>query len=393
MPAIRPRSAGPLPGSSRTRSPSGGRRRRTAASDCTSTIRASGTPRPSTEHPEWARIDAQGKPDPNKTSVFGPYVDELLIPQLKEAMTAYDLDGAWVDGDCWAAEFDYSPAALAAWRKETGYAAAPKSAADPHWQEWKMFHRRAFENYVARWVDAVHAFNPGFQVTSNWMYTAFIPKPVEVKLDFLSGDYSPGMSVDRARYEARYLASTGHALGPPGLGVRPRQGRELEHQDPGPAHAGGGGRPDAGRRLPGLSHADPVGLHRPADHRTARRGRRFLPGPPGPQPQEPDRPPGRDSRFRDLALGDDGEALFAVRRARRPRGGAQRPARAPLFGGRPGRAPARTAARGVPARRHPRRSQTLAGIQGGGGALRRGRREPSPSWRQEPPGCSSPSSA
>ena len=162
------------------------------------------------EHPEWARVDAQGRRDPDKTSVFGPYVDELLIPQLKEAMTAYDLDGAWVDGDCWAAEFDYSPSALAAWRKETGYAAAPKTSADPHWQEWKKFHRRAFENYVARWVDAVHAFNPGFQVTSNWMYTSFIPKPVEVKLDFLSGDYSPGMSVDRARYEARYLASTGH---------------------------------------------------------------------------------------------------------------------------------------------------------------------------------------
>lgn len=162
-----------------------------------------------TEHPDWARVDAQGKPDKDKTSVFGPYVDKLLIPQLEEAMTAYDLDGAWVDGDCWAAEFDYSPAALAAWQKETGHAAAPKNSAEPHWLEWKMFHRRAFEDYVARWVDAVHAFNPRFQVTSNWMYTSFIPKPVTIKLDFLSGDYSPGMSVDRARYEARYLASTG----------------------------------------------------------------------------------------------------------------------------------------------------------------------------------------
>jgi hypothetical protein len=41
------------------------------------------------------------------------------------------------------------------------------------------------------------------------MYTTFAPKPVEAKLDFLSGDYSPGLSVDRARVEARYLASTG----------------------------------------------------------------------------------------------------------------------------------------------------------------------------------------
>ncbi len=162
-----------------------------------------------TEHPEWARVDARGRRDPDKTSVFGPYVDKLLIPQLKEVTAAYALDGAWVDGECWAADYDYSPAALTAWRKQTGYADAPKASSDPHWLEWKMFQRQAFESYLAHWVDAVHAFNPSLQVTSNWMYTSFIPKPVTIKLDFLSGDYSPSMSVDRARYEARYLASTG----------------------------------------------------------------------------------------------------------------------------------------------------------------------------------------
>jgi hypothetical protein len=161
------------------------------------------------EHPDWARLDAQGKRDPNATSVFGPYVDELLIPQLKEVTSTYDLDGAWVDGECWAAQFDYSPAALEAWRNETGLGAAPKSRSDPHWLEWKMFHRRAFENYLSHWVDALHAFNPKLQLTSNWMYTSFAAKPVVARLDFLSGDYSPSLSVDRARVEARYLASTG----------------------------------------------------------------------------------------------------------------------------------------------------------------------------------------
>jgi len=47
------------------------------------------------EHPDWARIDAQGKRDPNATSVFGPYVDKLLIPQLEEVTQAYALDGVW----------------------------------------------------------------------------------------------------------------------------------------------------------------------------------------------------------------------------------------------------------------------------------------------------------
>jgi len=161
------------------------------------------------EHPEWARIDADGRRDPNATSVFGPYADELLIPQLKEVTSAYDLDGVWADGECWAAELDYSPAALQAWRKETGYADAPRVNTDPRWLEWKMFNRRAFERYLCHWIDSLHAFNPGLELTSNWMYTSFSPQPVTAKLDFLSGDYSPSLSVDRARVEARYLASTG----------------------------------------------------------------------------------------------------------------------------------------------------------------------------------------
>jgi hypothetical protein len=161
------------------------------------------------EHPDWARVDANGKRDANATSVFGPYVDELLTPQLIEVAAKYGLDGVWADGECWAAQLDYSPRALAAWTKETCYRDAPKDGSDPRWLEWKTFHRRAFERYLGHWIDAVHAANPSLQLTSNWMYTSFAPKPVEVKLDFLSGDYSPGLSVDRARVEARYLASTG----------------------------------------------------------------------------------------------------------------------------------------------------------------------------------------
>lgn len=161
------------------------------------------------EHPDWACVNADGRRDPNATSVFGPYVDKLLIPQLEEAAAKYALDGVWVDGDCWAARLDYSPAALAAWRKESGAGEAPRDRKDPRWLAWKMFNRRAFETYVGHYVDAIHAAHPNLQITSNWMYSTMAPKSVETKLDFLSGDYSPSLSVDTARLEARYLASTG----------------------------------------------------------------------------------------------------------------------------------------------------------------------------------------
>jgi hypothetical protein len=161
------------------------------------------------EHPEWAAVHADGTPDEKATSTFGPYVDELMIPQLREVIGMHDLDGVWVDGDCWGTLPDWSEAALAKWRDETGEADAPADADDPRWVRWMDFHRRQFEAYLRHWVDALHEFKPDLDITSNWMYSTYAPKPVEADLDYLSGDYSPSDSCDRARIEARYLASTG----------------------------------------------------------------------------------------------------------------------------------------------------------------------------------------
>ncbi|MBM3333516.1 alpha-L-fucosidase, partial [Candidatus Sumerlaeota bacterium] len=160
-------------------------------------------------HPEWARIDASGKPDSRATSTFGPYVDKLLIPQLREVFTKYDIDFIWADGECWATQLDYSPAALAQWKKETGLTTAPRKRSDPHWLEWKNFHRRQFEKYLGHWVDAIHESHPRVEIASNWMYSTFAPKPVERNVDYISGDYSPTRSVDRARSEARYMSNVG----------------------------------------------------------------------------------------------------------------------------------------------------------------------------------------
>lgn len=160
------------------------------------------------QHPEWARIDENGKPDEIAASTFGAYVDELLLPQLREVASAYRLDGMWVDGECWGAKLDYSPAALAAWKKETGFETAPKKRGEPNWREWKDFNRRQFETYLCHWVDELHKTHPNLEVTSNWAYSSMMPKPVVANLDYISGDYAPLKSLNSARFEARYLASS-----------------------------------------------------------------------------------------------------------------------------------------------------------------------------------------
>ncbi|MFO0959568.1 MAG: alpha-amylase family protein [Isosphaeraceae bacterium] len=161
------------------------------------------------EHPEWAAVDAAGKPSPKATSVFGPYAEERLIPQLRELAGVYGVDGAWVDGDCWAAVADYSPAALAAFREATGIEQAPRKPGDPHWRAFLDFQRDAFRRYLCRDIAAVKATNPGFQYCSNWAFTDHMPEPVAAPVDFLSGDFSPEDSVNSARLSGRFLARQG----------------------------------------------------------------------------------------------------------------------------------------------------------------------------------------
>ncbi len=159
--------------------------------------------------PGWAALNADGKPNSRATSFFGPYAERLLIPQLCELAGDYGVDGAWVDGECWASVPDYSPAAAEAFRKATGIEELPRKPGDPHWFEFLQFHREAFRAYLRNYIQAVKKKHPDFQVCSNWAFTNHMAEPVSAPVDFLSGDYSPNDSVNSARLSARYLARQG----------------------------------------------------------------------------------------------------------------------------------------------------------------------------------------
>jgi hypothetical protein len=160
-------------------------------------------------HPEWARVDKDGKRDKNQTSTFGPYVDELMIRELREAASKYDLDGAWVDGECWATNPDYAPAVEEAFGHVTGFGQLPKGPQDAGWLLFLEFNREQFRRYVRQYVHALHRSHPKFQIASNWLYSTFVPEEPTLPVDFLSGDYLGNASISTARLEARYLAQTG----------------------------------------------------------------------------------------------------------------------------------------------------------------------------------------
>jgi hypothetical protein len=153
-------------------------------------------------HPEWAL-------DEHVLSVRSPYAEELLVPQLHEVREHYGVDGAWVDGDCWAARVE--PPGL----DET---------------------RAGFRTYLRRYVDALHAHDRDFAVASNWAFSSYMPEPVSAGVDFLSGDVK---MLDDARLDARYLRHQGKpwdlmawsfVLGDDGSVARWKNARELQRE-------------------------------------------------------------------------------------------------------------------------------------------------------------------
>ena len=152
-------------------------------------------------HPEYECLDKEGnrRERHKRVSLFSPYVTEFLIPQVKEIITNYDIDGIWVDGDCWAVDMDYSPL-------------ANKVLGDVTDEERKIAVRDKFFDYVRTYVDELHAFKPDFMITSNWAYTSRIPelpKDRKINIDYISGDLAPNNSVHEARHEARFIALRG----------------------------------------------------------------------------------------------------------------------------------------------------------------------------------------
>ena len=146
-------------------------------------------------HPECAQVNARGEVD-RRISPFSPYVTEYLIPQLKELIDEYAIDGAWVDGDCWAIWPDDC--------SEYTMRHIRKGMTD---EERQTVMREGFLSYVKTYVDAVHEYCPSFRITSNWLYSSYVPEIPKIGVDFLSGDYPSFNSVNSARFEGRCIAA------------------------------------------------------------------------------------------------------------------------------------------------------------------------------------------
>jgi len=153
------------------------------------------------KNPEWAAVlNPQGRRSPSIASIFGPYLDQLLIPQLIELGMDYGLDGVWIDGNVWSCVVDHSEIAEKTFKEETGLD-APKAPGDPSCFPWMRFQREAFRNSLRHVIREVREKVPGLQIADNWAFTEQMPEPVSIDVDYISGDMCGYNCVNVARNE------------------------------------------------------------------------------------------------------------------------------------------------------------------------------------------------
>lgn len=173
------------------------------------------------KHPAWCVTAAPrtpsgkpvgqnaGAPKHEKMCPLGPYLDELMIPQMQELIDRYGVDGFWIDGDIWSVEPCYCKKCCTAFTRKTGIAKPPVSPEDPAWPAWWNFTRENFEGFVTRYCEAVHRHKPGVKVCSNWLYTFRHPGEPTVPVDWISGDNVMVFGLDQSRCEARFISTRG----------------------------------------------------------------------------------------------------------------------------------------------------------------------------------------
>lgn len=154
------------------------------------------------KHPENS-LNYYDDPEDIRINVFSDeYVEKLLIPQLKELIDKYDIDGVWVDGDCWALGTKVTG-------KKFSETVLPYIDENISMTEYAELLRKAFRKYLKRYVDELHRYKPSFNIISNWAYSSYMPEKPGAEVDYLSGDVYSEYPAYFARCEGRCFAAQG----------------------------------------------------------------------------------------------------------------------------------------------------------------------------------------
>ena len=156
------------------------------------------------EHPEWAVVNVKGERETWCVCLNSDYFDKLMIPQMLEIIDKYDVDGFWIDGECWAQQVCYCDRCKAGFRVEYGLE-APTSKDDPSWRAWMTYHRGLLSKTINKYTDAVHKRKPSCLVAANWMLTYGTCVEDTLRTDYITGDLAGSDGLRQAVIEGHFV--------------------------------------------------------------------------------------------------------------------------------------------------------------------------------------------
>jgi hypothetical protein len=126
-------------------------------------------------HPEWAQVDAQGKPVMRSEGLYAScilagYVQDYSREIIGELLSRYDVDGMKFGGASYGFTRDpcYCAACRKSYRDATGKEIpATRDWNDPVWREFIRWRTSQTDRVVQHLVDIVHSIRPGMPVVGN----------------------------------------------------------------------------------------------------------------------------------------------------------------------------------------------------------------------------------
>ena len=143
---------------------------------------------------------------PNK-----PYLDEFLLPFLREVIERYGIAQLWMDGPSipWNQKDECVCAHCRELYREWMGAEMPMAPGEEEWEDVGRFQERVLDRMYERILTAVHGASPELAVAFN--FAGFFPdgRTLHPDIDWLSADALNSAELHKAPLHATFLASRG----------------------------------------------------------------------------------------------------------------------------------------------------------------------------------------
>lgn len=159
------------------------------------------------QHPGWMAVNSRG--DTAGLCMNTPLTEEHILPQIREIVRNYDIDGIFFDGT--NIRMCYCDDCRKDYKNDTGYD-IPLNRDDPHWLDHVKWLNKESTDLRRKFTDAVHAEKPEVLVSFNWSYTPRQPEIVPDDIGFLMCDIFPEDQLLAGSYLGKYWSTLGKSF-------------------------------------------------------------------------------------------------------------------------------------------------------------------------------------